>query len=205
MRKEFNRYFAGFPDARELRIIGPMPFQMPCDFADFSGPALYIDGGARHQPEGLGLSVGDGDSSAKPLQVCLDPEKDISDLGCALQQIPLRFRDICLLGLLGGRLDHLLCNLGEAHDMLRKRTNCRLNFENTVLGFSQGCWQFQRPGLFSVCVMEQTRLTLTGDCKYQCQQPTHFAPFSSLGLSNEGYGTIYLDTPSPAFVFFIES
>jgi hypothetical protein len=53
--------------------------------------------------------------------------------------------------------------------------------------------------------VEQTWLTLAGDCRYPLPDKTRFSALSSHGLSNHGSGTIYMQCDGPVFVFFEDS
>lgn len=81
---------------------------------------IYCDGGLRHM-DGLGvrpdLVVGDFDSHRRPEldveTVVLPCEKDDTDTVFAAKEALRRgFEDFLLLGVLGGRLDHTLANVG---------------------------------------------------------------------------------------------
>lgn len=194
-----QQYFRQYETFDTLALVGPL--------WDGSGtvrdPVIYVDGGARFRHHHQGIAVGDGDSFGAKLDISIDTDKDFSDLAFALDNIPDQFIDITLFGFLGGRRDHELFNFGEAHRFLnnRKRT-CRMGFDGKVFAYSPGNWTFERTGLFSIAVLEKTMILLTGDCRYTCNSDTEFQPLSSLGLSNLGYGTIYMECDRPAMVIF---
>ncbi len=85
-----------------------------------SGDVLICADGGRRKLEALGLKpdwyVGDNDSGGCPdglPSVLLPPEKDVSDMEMAVDKaLELGCREIILTGCSGGRLDHLLANLG---------------------------------------------------------------------------------------------
>lgn len=168
-------------------------------------PVIFVDSGARLRQSGEGISVGDGDSFAGTMDVPLNPNKGFSDLAFVLQHIPQTFRDVTLLGFLGGRRDHELFNIGESHHFLcTRKYPTTLKFDNDIVGYSSGQWQFDRVGGFSVAVVEQTRVGITGDCLYPCPQTTLFKPLCSLGLSNVGTGTVWINCDRPVFILFEE-
>lgn len=81
---------------------------------------IYCDGGLRHA-DGLGappdLIVGDFDSHERPETdaetIVLPREKDDTDTVFAAKEALRRgFEDFLLLGMIGGRLDHTLANVG---------------------------------------------------------------------------------------------
>ena len=165
-------------------------------------PVVFVDRGALYRRGGDGISIGDGDSYDGDLDVLLNPDKDYSDLAYVLTRIPESFEEFHLLGFLGGRRDHELFNLGEVHRILNDRdAPGTARFDQALVGYSPGSWQFTHHGGFSVGVIEQALVTLRGDCRYRCERPTRFSPLSSLGLSNEAYGTILIETDGCVFVF----
>jgi thiamine pyrophosphokinase len=191
-------YLDGFRDSKRISVVGP--------FADITvalvEPIIYVDGGAHFRRSTEGIAVGDGDSYDGKLDVSLNPAKDYSDLAYALAAIPENIIELQLLGFLGGRRDHELFNLGEVHHYLKSRTApARASFDDQVIGFSQGTWEFSHQGCFSVAVIEEALVTIRGDCLYPCNQPTLFPPLNSLGLSNEAKGTILIESTGTVFVF----
>ena len=194
-------YLQNFRDAEEITILGPMD----CNPGHVPEPLVLVDGGARHVDPGSGIRVGDGDSSDLPMDHALNPDKDMSDLAFVLDNLPAELRHVRLWGFLGGRKDHELFNLGEVHRYLSSRQNpVRVSFESVALGYSPGNWSFERHGLFSLAAIEPCRVTLTGDCRYPIEDLREIRPLSSLGLSNVGHGTIYLQCEGPAFILMQE-
>ena len=80
----------------------------------------------------------------------------------------------------------------------------KVSFEDVALGYSTGTWSFERHGLFSLATIATCRVSLTGDCRYPIEGFREIPPLSSLGLSNVGHGTIYLQCEGPAFILLQE-
>ena len=197
-------YFDNFKNAQQITLVGPLCglHEMRDNIAAIAEPVMFVDGGSRLRKSGQGIALGDGDSFAGTLDVLLQPDKCFSDLAFALAHIPHTFCEVKLLGFLGGRRDHELFNIGEAHHFLRTRKlPTIIQFEHEIMGYSCGQWQFERVGGFSVAVVEEAQVSIAGDCRYTCQA-SRFTPLSSLGLSNVGSGTIQLHCDGPAFVLF---
>jgi len=194
-----DEYLSRYLDHREITLVGPMNPSNTC----FNDPVIFVDGGAKYRHNTEGYSIGDGDSHKGKLDHLLNPDKDFSDLAYVLHRLSDHFSHVKLQGFLGGRRDHELFNFGEAHDLLKSRNrSTMLSFDDSVVAVSKGRWQFEITGLFSIAVIQSAAIKLTGKCQYQCPQETLFHPLSSHGLSNRGFGTIYLDCRGPVFVFF---
>ncbi len=164
-------------------------------------PAVFVDGGSRFRESGQGISVGDGDSYSGSLDHLLPVEKDYSDLAFVLDHLPGRVRHLDLFGFLGGRRDHELINLGEAHRFLKSRRNTRACFDSAVIALSAGAWRESIFGVFSLFAFESTRITLTGDCQYPIANDRVLPAGSSWGLSNIGEGAVDISVRGPVFVF----
>lgn len=188
-----------FADARTVNLVGPLY----SGAAKFDQPVIYVDGGAKFQQSGVGLSVGDGDSYAEKLDEQLNPHKNYSDLAYVLASLPAHFHKFILHGFLGARRDHEWANLGEAHKCLKHRHQpTKIYFDSQLTGFSAGKWQLSIEGIFSLLCVEPIKAVLQGDCRYELSQATHIEPFSSHGLSNVGHGNIVLEIDQPAFIVF---
>ncbi|MCP4475062.1 MAG: hypothetical protein GY821_10975 [Gammaproteobacteria bacterium] len=190
-----------FADCQRISLIGPF----------FDGeavttePIIYVDGGSKFRESNQGFSVGDGDSSLQLLDEELIAEKDYSDLAYVFSVIPDHFTDIQLNGFLGGRRDHEIINLGEAHHFLKTRPRpTTLCFNNQVRAFSAGEWQITIQGTFSCIVIEPSQVALSGACKYQSHGGKVWLPLNSFGLSNEGSGTIKAKNSGPLFIFLAD-
>ena len=194
-------YLAQFPRARPIALVGPRPLTEPIPAAP---PVIWVDGGVRHRPAGqnFGFAVGDGDSSDQPLDEYLPRAKAYSDFAYALQCVPKHCAELILLGLLGGRRDHELFNLGAAHDFLTRAAGrpCRARFDRAVYGYSRGEWRFEMRGEFSLAALAPATVQLRGACAYKLEQPVELPPLTSRGLSNRGCGEIILTAQSPVFI-----
>lgn len=187
-----------------LTLVGPLRPDATIGTA-LTDPVIFVDGGARSRLNNEGIAVGDGDSAECIMDILLNPDKDFSDLAYTLSQIPLDFAQLHLSGFLGGRRDHELFNLGEVYHFLKARPGIgRATFDGKISGYAAGQWEFERHGGFSLAVLENTHLTLTGDVRYSCEHPTRFGTLDSLGLSNVGSGTIYIDCDAPVYVLLEE-
>jgi thiamine pyrophosphokinase len=199
--RSLKKYFDRFQGHSSVSLIGPLCVKP----GKYSEPVIFVDGGTVNRHNNEGITVGDGDSYQGKLEVELSPDKDFSDLAFVLAGIPGNFNLVELTGFLGGRRDHELFNIGEAHHFLFSRPlPTTLRFEDRITGFSKGVWEFERNGLFSIAALEQTQITISGDCRYTCAQKTTLSPMSSLGLSNQGHGTIYITCEAPVFILFDE-
>ncbi len=196
---EIHQYLKKFNRTGTVTLVGPLAEQP----GRITEPVIYVDGGSRSRVEGTGLSVGDGDSFDGKIDILLNPEKNFSDLAFALEHIPQEYDAVVATGFLGGRRDHEMFNIGEAHHFLKSRANpTTIDFDGELTGYSMGNWAFHRNGLFSVAVVETTHVQMTGACRYPCAERTEFKPFSSLGLSNIGTGTICMMSEGPVFILF---
>jgi thiamine pyrophosphokinase len=196
-------FVARLGGAEQVTLVGPL----------YSGnfnptePTIYVDGGARFRRTELenfaSISVGDGDSGGANLDVRLPEDKDYSDLAFALRELPLKITRLRLLGFWGGRLDHMLANLGELHAFLAKRDAARVVLEDddevTAIGF-KGNLAREISGRFSVMVLEPTPVRISGQCSYPLDPAQVLQPASSHGLSNSGDGPIEIESQSPCFL-----
>ncbi len=194
-----DRYLQPFA-GRRVTLLGPMLTATPPRRA-LEEPLIWVDGGADFSAGHGGLSVGDGDSARRPLQQRLPANKDYSDLAYVLRRLPGNFREVVLLGFLGGRRDHELFNFGEVHHFLAAKTHTQARFERAAYGYSQGEWRFCAHGVFSLATFAATTATLLGACEFPLSTPTEIRPLTSLGLSNRGYGDITLRAHGPVFIF----
>ncbi|MEZ4741936.1 MAG: hypothetical protein R3B45_05735 [Bdellovibrionota bacterium] len=185
---------------RRLYIIGPLFSASEAKQSNFSGAVIFVDGGVRFRKSDEGFSVGDGDSSEVALDKVLNTEKDFSDLSYVFDHLEDYFEEVVLLGFLGGRRDHELANLAEAHRFLSRRNlKVRLLFDQEVIGLSKGEWQVSIDSIFTLFSFEAVHLDLRGACKYQTSG--FLRHLSSHGLSNEGYGKVAISCDHPVFVF----
>jgi thiamine pyrophosphokinase len=197
-----QEYLSTLPETiDEVNLIGPF-------FAGVTlppGPKIFVDRGTKHRVFKEGFSVGDGDSHLDGLDQLLDPTKDYSDLAYVLRNLDERFLKIHLHGFLGGRRDHELMNLAEAHDFLKwRKKGTSIHFDEAVFGFSAGDWEFPVTGIFSIFAFEKVHVQLWGRCEYKLPEKTALRPLSSHGLSNIGTGGVNLSCSAPVFVFLNE-
>ena len=199
---DFLRAISG---SEGLTLVGPL-YEKSHELVE---PTIYVDGGARFRvsdarAEIPSVAIGDGDSGAIALDELLSSEKDYSDLAFALRGVPDSVSRVSLLGFLGGRRDHELCNLGEVHAFLSRRphfTQVEIIGDGTrMVAFCKGRVHLNIHGMFSVFVFEATALKILGACKYPLARDRVIQPLSSVGLSNEGSGLIEIESGSPAFV-----
>jgi thiamine pyrophosphokinase len=198
-------------DKKEWILVGPMGPRIPAHFQDL--PIVGVDGGGNFCKK-LNLWIGDQDSITK--SVCADfsfllpKDKHKSDLACAfdlISQSPVEKTH--LWGFLGGRTDHELFNLGAGIDFLRTKSGELFYYnyqgEKCFHLLGEGKWHLSHQGVFSLGVLSQTSLTITGNCKYQLQNPTLLNSLSSQGLSNEAWGDFYIENENPVFLYFPRS
>lgn len=200
---------AEFQNNTKWTLVGPMGPTVPQNF--YSYPLIGIDGGARYCQK-MDIWVGDGDSHVQVIKSShifkFPPKKNISDLGLALSlfetSAPLHFH---CWGLLGGRRDHELMNLGEMLAFLGPSSNQRASFYDSqgqiaVEVVSPGSWSFNHQGIFSLASVKKSLVSLTGHCEYTLPTPSPLTALSSLGLSNVAFGEFNLSTNSPLLIFF---
>lgn len=198
MQNNPSEYLERFSDSGSIMLVGPLADAE----LEIIEPVIFVDGGSTRREHNIGLSVGDGDSFAGELDHKLDTEKDFSDLAFALSLLSHGFHNIEMHGFLGGRRDHELLNLGEVFHFLARRTRpATALIDRSVDAFSEGSWQVEVHGTFSLIAFEAATVALSGRCRYQIPDGTRIAPVSSFGLSNEGYGLITIKTSSPLFLF----
>ncbi len=195
--KEIAAYFQRF-QTNEAYLIGPMCAAKP----KFSEPCLFVDGGARYQHNN-GISLGDGDSYSGQLDIVLPQEKDFSDLAYALFQIPNRIQIIHLKGFWGGRMDHLLFNLGESIRYLSKQRSRMIDCDGEAIGFAAGSYKLSYQGRFSLFCFQDARIQIQGDALYKTEATDLFHALSSKGLSNQAHGVFSIESDS-AFLFLFD-
>jgi thiamine pyrophosphokinase len=148
------------------------------------------------------VSIGDGDSADIPLDETLPKDKDYSDLAFVLRGLPKSVVHLDLLGFLGGSRDHELLNYGEIHHFLSTASVFRsVRFDDVVVAFAGGKLSMEVHGRFSVVVFEPAQVTITGSCAYPLEDATSLPPVSSKGLGNTGFGTVFVESTAPCFLF----
>ena len=188
-----------------VTLVGPLYNQKHIPVT----PTIYVDGGGIFaSPTSVDnpvVFVGDGDSGADvELDEKLPVEKDYSDLAFVLRALPQTIDRVDMLGFLGGRRDHDLCNMGEVHAFLHARahfTSVEMTGPDTrVIGFCKGRVTLDIQGIFSVFVLETAAVKISGECKYSLSRERVLLPLSSAGLSNEGFGAVEIESGPPAFI-----
>lgn len=192
-------------DSGHVTLVGPLYNQKHTAVT----PTIYVDGGGIFaDPAAVDnpvVFVGDGDSGTEvELDEKLPVEKDYSDLAFVLSALPQSITRVDMLGFMGGRRDHDLCNMGEVHAFLQARAHFTCvemsGRESRVIGFCKGRVNLDIQGIFSVFVLESAAVKISGECKYPLSRERVLSPLSSVGLSNEGFGAVEIESGSPAFV-----
>lgn len=194
----------------EWTLIGPMGPVVPSHLTAY--PLLAIDGGAKYLDK-IDIWIGDGDSYQDLLTHCehvfkYPPEKDMSDLALALSAFSHQLSyKLHFWGLLGGRRDHELFNLGEALRFLNGHAGSEILFydqagEVSFQLFSRGDCSFYHQGSFSLGSLKDVEVTMTGACSYPISTPRILPPLTSLGLSNQAQGKVSLKIKGPVFIYY---
>jgi len=217
MKKKEKIFIDGLRSIHNAIFIGPL-FSLPLLLPPSETSFIFVDGGShffaeversylKSFPTFNFLKVGDQDSYKGELDVVLEKTKNFSDLAYAFSLLPKNIEYISLQGFLGGRKDHELFNLGEAHHFLaseKSHPNGSLFFENTFKAFSSGTHKIDHQGLFSLFVLEKTSLQIIGDVMFPLPSPTPLKALSSHGLSNIGQGSFSIVSEKPFFLYFPE-
>ncbi len=190
-------------------LVGPMGPNVPSHLEDFK--VLAVDGGASYTSK-IDVWVGDSDSylglPPAPIIHYLQKEKSKSDLGHALELVADHSKlELHLWGFLGGRRDHEMINFGEILLFSNKKEFLQAFFYGPTGKIeakicSQGQWNFEFRGTFSIVTVELSTLIITGECKYTLEEPTPLQPFSSLALSNEAKGSFQIFSNKPFIILF---
>lgn len=191
MHHQDQFFFTTIQRLRHAIVVGPL-----IEFTKFNwpinSPYLWVDGAAasRHLSPGTWhLSVGDGDSSSLPMDICFSPEKDFSDLAGTLHLLKNKTSHLELRGFSGGRIDHQLAVYGEIFHFLHRDKSCQsIIFEAHHLFLPQGKHQLQIEGNFSLISALPQKIQITGQVKYPLNSPHYLRPFASLGISNQAIG-----------------
>jgi thiamine pyrophosphokinase len=191
--------------------VGPLGPRVPTHLLSHS--ILGVDGGANFVDR-MDIWVGDADSfDGKVIsthEFKHPVSKESSDLSLALSLFKSQLLyELHFWGFLGGRLDHELFNLGEILKYLDHfpeslavmyRPDGKVGMH--LLG--SGEWRFSYQGTFSIGCVENSRVSLKGECRYPIYKETKLAPLSSYGLSNEAHGEVVINNNGPLFVYFPE-
>ena len=204
-----NQFVSQFKTSKKVTFVGPL-FQGARGELDHLH--VFIDRGMVYQEEFRQRAVngysdfglGDGDSSSSKLDILLSPEKDFSDLSYGLSLLPQNLQTLYLRGFLGGRKDHEIINLGEVHSALLKTIpHALVSLDDKIIAKS-GHLEIKFCGTFSLVVIEEIKVKITGNCKYPLNEFTNLKPLSSRGLSNISHGRIKIEAFGPFFIFFSE-
>jgi thiamine pyrophosphokinase len=196
--------------SKEWTFVGPMGPEMPATLLTHS--VLAVDGGADFCHK-MDVWVGDGDSVSKSLDCQhiykFPSQKSDSDLALALKLIAHHPQvTIHLWGFLGGRKDHELLNFGEILSFfsIKQQSQALFYHSDGSIGMkclSQGNWDLDYRGVFSLVSPKDVVISLTGSCQYNIPEPTTLPALSSLGLSNIGEGKFQLQNLGPIIIYFI--
>ena len=184
-----------------ITFIGPLAKKLP----NTSSPHIFIDGGNKLRPKKTDLeclTIGDGDSSLpQNMDLLLPEEKNISDLGFALKNLP-SIQHIEATGFVGGRLDHQLAVFGEFNRYLQEK-GALVSLDSGTHGYLIGGSQthcINREGAFSLFSLQKNRIKIDGDVKYKLKEFTEIDPLSSHGLSNSATGSIIIEAENPLLI-----
>ncbi len=210
----------------EVAFVGPLsvkeplcPRKMPFIYLD--GGITHQSLIRRLGLEDSFLTIGDNDSycgAEDEFDILLPRQKDQSDLAAALEELNNLCREskedgergdpkletLHLYGLLGGRLDHQLAIFGELFDFIEILAGSE-NFQSLFYSshhnqveaiIFQGALQREIHGTFSLMSLRETRVSAMGDLKYPLEHHGLKA-FSSLALSNEGFGEVTIHCERP--------
>ena len=205
--------------SKEIFIIGPL-FTKSLKISNKQSSFLFIDGGSHffnhiqdfffnsfpdgNPPAFNSLKIGDGDSYNGSLDTKLSVNKSFSDLAYGFKFIKPSLEKVNLLGFLGGRRDHELFNLGEAHKLLLSdqiNKKAKLIFDKSFICFPPGTHSVNLEGTFSLFALEKASITLTGQIKYPLPSLTEIGLLSSQCLSNISFGEIFIQSNKPIFLY----
>ncbi len=198
MNKKIEKYILSL-NSKKAVLYGPLLKKLP----EIHKESLHflIDGGATFQDLIPGsISLGDGDSHSGHLDILLPKEKDLSDLGYALNQLH-EMRELYFYGFIGKRLDHQLAVFGETFHFLKKGNSQVCFFDNHVFATNRKEVNLNILDTFSIFSIEEMKLSISGQAKYKLINQ-RISPFSSHTLSNIGNGTIHIQADKPFFIFY---
>ena len=157
---------------------------------------IYCDSGLSHKQRlkaEPNLIVGDFDSYKRPLTdteiIALPREKDDTDTVYAAKEAVRRgFEEFLLVGMIGGRFDHSLGNLGLLLmlDGLRKKAVLADDLSLMEIVSGKGCEVFGGCLFFSLFAVDGPAdgVTITG-AKYEVSEQSFRMENACLGVSNE--------------------
>ena len=89
--------------------------------------------------------------------------------------------------------------MGEVFHFLKKRNETMVFFDKEVIALGPGSYDLELSGTFSLVCFEKSKVHLSGDCQYPLKNSI-VSPVSSLGLSNQAYGTVHIKVEKPIFI-----
>lgn len=199
-------------------VVGPMDFSLSI-LAPYIGNEfirlIYIDGGFRHRKDlaklypkqNIGaISFGDGDSSQEIMNNH-KIDQNISDLGYFLKSEGTKSlaSTYLFLGFLGGRLDHMLFNLGELTGFMKGVSmglDLLVMMDDQIQILCSGIHLLCIEGPFSIGGISENKIKINGDCEYTTPSWITLPPLSSRGLSNYGRGHVIIETEHPLFIIY---
>lgn len=195
-------------------IVGPTPFKwktLTPFLKQENVKILFVDGGLIHQSKFQkkapqlckeAISIGDGDSSKKPMML-LKTNQNLSDLSYCLHFLSKQknVKTCVFLGFLGGRIDHQFFNLGEI-SRFQKKSRAKMLLDDKIEFFPQGKSTLEIYGRFSLGSFQDNKIKITGACLYKSKKWLLLPVLSSRGLSNVGDGLIEIESLTPFAVFY---
>lgn len=235
-------------ESTQVIMVGPMPINQK-QWKKFlknkdeqSHFFIFVDGGSQHinqlTTEGnfstqslFYLSLGDGDSTPKKLDIKYKAEKNQTDFDLALKLTGAKLESIEFWGFHGGLFDHQLAVLGDLYHWIKTRYSehstlsplGQIYCENEDVLFpiarsphlDKSLEQSARPfdwiinfrhyGRFSVLSLEETTFNIKGHCRYQVVDELTTFPLSGRTISNWGGGEIEIKATNPFFIIIEKS
>lgn len=196
--------------SKTVNIIGPLSPELGA--IDPEVFTIFVDGGLDHASAAFknAVSIGDGDSTGKPMDIVLSRDKDRGDLHFAIMESLKRGANKAkLYGFIGGRLDHQILLLGDLLALSQEEHLCFEIYEKERLRMEilpSGEHEFDYKGAFSVFTHTEQKILYQGDCKYPIKKeyPQLLKPFSTKGISNYSSSKFALKSEGSLCVFFFE-
>ena len=190
----------------KVTLVGPCKLEKRTP--QHEGFFIFIDGGQEHRMKNFKstkdyICVGDQDSTRLPVDILLKQKKDFSDLAFALTLVPKAATQVYCEGLFPRlkdepRFDHLLANLGEIYEFVKKR-KIRVQLNSKMRIIPAGKNSLMLKGIFSVFSLEPIQLSLAGRVKYKLSNQK-IPLMSSKTLSNFGSGQVSFKNSKPCLV-----
>ena len=74
-------------------------------------------------------------------------------------------------------------------------------FDQSFICFPPGHHNVRLNRTFSLFVLEEAKITISGQVKYPLTNPTKVHPLSSQGLSNISHGEFFIQSDKPVFLY----